>query len=383
MRFLAALPVVLIHAGGQFFTWPALKAVIGYGYLGVTFFFLLSGFVLTWSYTQQPARRFWWLRFSRIWPAQLLVALFAFVLLASHEKVPDWPGRVADVLLVQSWWPDSTVYYGGNGVSWSLSCEAFFYLMFPALAAGLVRLNWRGLGLTSAACLAVLGIAPFVATAAGVSGRLYGWLFFILPAYRLCEFVLGMVLARCVRLGFRMPRPGLAMALGGGAMVALAAGMAWHTVGAGRTMDRPVAALLMIPVFGLLLVAGATKDIHGSVGALASRPLVWLGMTSFALYLVHQPLLRLTQSWGWWPRTQGLPGLLAFTAFLILAVGVAGALHHLFERPVEGTLRQLPVGKGAARWWPAGAVLNRAAGARLQVWLRRRMVSAAARLERS
>src|SRR6185437_10791959 len=78
MRFLAALPIVFLHVGSSFFGLTPLRAAFGYGYVGVSFFFVLSGFVLTWSTDRIPARRFWWLRFARIWPAQALVAALVF-----------------------------------------------------------------------------------------------------------------------------------------------------------------------------------------------------------------------------------------------------------------------------------------------------------------
>src|SRR5438270_7928300 len=162
MRFMATVPIVLIHVGSNFFGPPWLRSAFGYGYIGVSFFFVLSGFVLTWSTADIPARRFWWLRFARIWPAQALVAALVFVFLM-QGRPPDWPGRAADFLLVQSWWPSSDVYFGGNGVSWSLSCEAFFYVVFPALAIGIRRLDRRGLAVVGAVLVALLASAPAAA----------------------------------------------------------------------------------------------------------------------------------------------------------------------------------------------------------------------------
>src|SRR5258706_64655 len=179
MRFVAALPIVFLHVGSNFFGLTSLRAAFGYGYIGVSFFFVLSGFVLTWSTAEIPARRFWWLRFARIWPAQALVAALVFVFLM-QGRPPDWPGRAADFLLGQSWWPTSNVYFGGNGVSWSLSCEAFFYVVFPALAIGIRRLDHRGLAALGAGLVATLAIAPAVGQWWGLSPHLKYWLFFIL-----------------------------------------------------------------------------------------------------------------------------------------------------------------------------------------------------------
>ena len=345
MRFLAALPIVFLHVGSNFFGLTSLRAAFGYGYIGVSFFFVLSGFVLTWSTADVPARRFWWLRFARIWPAQALLAAIAFAFLM-HGRPPDWPGRAADFLLVQSWSPSSDVYFGGNGVSWSLSCEAFFYLVFPLLAIGIRRLDHRGLVAVGAGLLAMLAIAPAIGEWWGLSQQVKYWLFFILPAYRLFEFLLGMTLARAVQSGFRVPHPRLVAAVSGAGLVALIAVLGWATSSFGWYPSRPWVALLFMPMFASLVLTGATADIVGAASWLTSRPLQWLGATSFALYLVHQPLFRITQTWGWWPTRHDLLGALAFAAFLAVALAAAGLVHHLVEKPVERRLRAMRVGLG-------------------------------------
>jgi len=320
-----------------------LRAAFGYGYIGVSFFFVLSGFVLTWSTAAIPARRFWWLRFARIWPAQALVAALVFAFLL-QDHPPDWPGRAADFLLVQSWSPNQDVYFGGNGVSWSLSCEAFFYLVFPALAIGVRRLDHRGLAAAGAGLLAALAIAPAVGEWLGLSQHAKYWLFFILPAYRLLEFLLGMILARAVQCGLRVPHPKLAAAISAVGLAGLISVLVWASSNYGWNPSRPWVAILALPVFASLVLAGATADIVGAASWLTSRPLQWLGATSFALYLVHQPLFRITQTWGWWPVRQDVVSLAALVAFLALTVAAAGLLHHFVEKPLERRLRAMRVG---------------------------------------
>lgn len=344
MRFIAALPIVFLHVGSNFFGLTSLRTAFSFGYVGVSFFFVLSGFVLTWSTAEVPARRFWWLRFSRIWPAQALVAALVFAFLI--QRLPGWPGGAADFLLVQSWWPSSDVYFGGNGVSWSLSCEAFFYLVFPALAIGIRRFDHRGLVAVGAGLLAMLAIAPAIGELWGLPQHLKYWLFFILPGYRLLEFLLGMMLARAVQCGLRVPHPRLAAAVSAMVLAGLVSVLVWASSNYGWNPSRPWVALLVLPAFASLVLTGATADIVGAASWLTSRPLQWLGATSFALYLVHQPLFRITQSWGWWPSRHDLVGVATFAAFLALALAAAGLLHHLVEKPLERRLRAMPVGLG-------------------------------------
>src|SRR5581483_3914121 len=332
-----------IHVGSNFFGPPWLRSAFGFGYIGVSFFFVLSGFVLTWSSDHYvSARRFWWLRFARVWPAQALVAVLALVAI-QQGRPPGWPAGAADLLLLQSWWPNSRVYFGGNGVSWSLSCEAFFYLMFPLLVLLVRRLDRRGLVVLITLVVSLLVTTPAIGEWLGLSGQLRYWLFFILPGYRLLEFLLGMVLARAVRHGLRVPHPRIAVAVSGLAFIGLIAVLVWAS-GYGWYPERPWTAMLVLPVFAALVLTGATADLQGCAGWLASRPFRWLGAISFALYLVHQPLFRITHAWGWWTARGDLLGAAAFVGFFLLAVAVAGLLHHLVEKPIERRLRAMPVG---------------------------------------
>lgn len=345
LRFLAALAVVFCHVGATFTDRKSLTVLASYGYVGVTFFFMLSGFVLTWSCdVNQPARRFLWMRFCRVWPLQFLLTVVAFTVLATQEVIPGAVGHVADVLLLQAWSPREGVYFGGNGVSWSLSCEMFFYLVFPLVIGWVSRLRAHGLLVTAGITVALLGLAPLIADGAGMSGSLSYWLFFIFPPYRFGEFLLGMVLARAARLGFRLTRPGR---FAFGATIALTvvlSGLTMFTVRTGTPVERPFVALLALPLFGILLLAGATSDLDGVRTGLNWWLPLRLGEWSFALYLVHKPLLLLTVEWGWWPAAGGLAGAAAFVVFLLLATGLAAGLYYLTERPIERYLRRWPVG---------------------------------------
>src|SRR5207247_2593909 len=114
---------------------------------GVSFFFVLSGFILTYVYgdlRRDGWRRYFAARIGRIWPAHL--ALFAYVVVALplEQRTPPGsnhlPNALANVFLVQAWMPDFRFIGAFNNVSWSLSVEVFFYLLFPLLI--LFRDRW-------------------------------------------------------------------------------------------------------------------------------------------------------------------------------------------------------------------------------------------------
>lgn len=138
LRFWAAVFVVFYHLARDVERLAILGDLAWFGRTGVTFFFVLSGFVLTWTYLDSPVRAtvFWWRRFARIWPVLALstVPTFMLVYVVTNE-VSAW--HVFSMLtLAQAWRPE---WLGGANGAWSLSNEAF-YLVFPLLLA-MIRTN--------------------------------------------------------------------------------------------------------------------------------------------------------------------------------------------------------------------------------------------------
>lgn len=349
LRYFAAIAVVLVHVEYTFANARSLTIAGAYGYIGVTFFYLLSGFVLTWSYSGQPATRFWWGRIARIVPLQITLMLVAFTVLAPQEKVPGPRGRIEDLLLLQAWDPRPTVYYGGNGVSWSLSCEMFFYLLFPAAILLVRRLTRRGVTAAATATLTVMLTAPVVVgwstplTAGGlVTGQTYYWLFYVFPPYRFGEFFLGMLLARATTLGLRVRRPLVTGSLAVAGLAALTLAVTHFTLHTGNDLARPLVDLAAVPFFALLILATTSSEVARAETPLGTGLPVLLGEWSFALFLVHKPVFLLSQRWGLWNNPGGWAGLGMFLAYLALATAVAAVVHYLVERPVERFLRTAP-----------------------------------------
>lgn len=327
LRYPAALAVVLSHVFPHFINLGPLQTASQYGYVGVSFFFMLSGFVLTWAGASQSHWNFWRRRIARIFPLTLLVTLLAFLLFAHYEYIPGPWAIVQNYLLLQAWNPHLNVYFAGNGVTWSLSCEAFFYLLFPFIIGPVSRLSRRGLVGAVTLTMLALAIPPLVVDHTHVSAALAAWLFFILPPYRFGEFLLGMLVARAVRCGVRI-RLSLTVVVASLGVAVVAA----YTIASGTAAERPYVALLLIPGFGLILMQGAVRDIaHHSVKAIG-RPLVWLGEWSFSLYLIHQLFFRITKDSLFNP-SQGLGGVLGLVVYVALATGIAAICCYAIEKP--------------------------------------------------
>ena len=298
MRFVAAFLVFLAHCSIQgFFSDTVLQGslqnvLVRASWAGVQFFFMLSGFVLTWSAKPgDTALAFWRRRATKLFPSNLVVTVAALVLALATGATLTAAQVIPNLLLVQSWVPSATVVNGVNTPSWSLSCEVLFYALFPVLLRLIdripaSRLWWLGGGilvfilLMPTVSMAVMPAQPLIGVNPPVSFAQL-WFVYGLPSVRVADFTLGIVLARLVLSG-RWPRLGLLPAAG----VALASYV--------LTVLAPAlysASATMAIGLAFLIAAGATADVTGRRSPLAGPRMVLLGEISFAFYLVHVPVL--------------------------------------------------------------------------------------------
>ena len=333
LRALAAGAVFLRHSG-YLFDHTSLRHVtlrlFVQGGVGVSFFFVLSGFVLAWSW-RPGLSAFYRRRFARIYPAYLASTIAAAGLIWLIGGTVSTTAVVAVVLLVQSWSSSPSIFNALNSVSWSLSCEAFFYLLFPALILAAVRLPVVVRRLAFAAvAFDVIAIPTWV----------FGpsvWLDYIFPPTRLLEFICGLLLALEVKSG-RWPRVPLAVAWPIAIAGYLVAGEAGHWATLGLTGAQGYAAVTIVP-FVILIGAYATRDVAGEPSRMGSNVLVRLGEMSYAFYLVHYLVIQLfahyTRSW----RPTLLEAIATAFALFIAALATASALYFVVERPAERRLR--------------------------------------------
>jgi peptidoglycan/LPS O-acetylase OafA/YrhL len=298
------------------------------GVTGVMFFFVLSGFVLSWSHRDgDTPRSFYRRRFARIYPNLVALVTIAALLNRLHGVRVSWRLVAVTLLLLLAWFPREDIYFGFTAVAWTLSVEAFFYAVFPWAYRVLARTSTsrrRALLLVLIASIALRALA-FTATPEGSTAF---WLLYIFPVARLPEFLLGAVLAMELRSG-SVPRVPLSGALAFGAISCLIAAE-W------QGMDI----LIAIP-FALVIVAAAQRDLGGKPTIFSTRPLVALGAWSYAFYLLHTTVIdevtRAAQhihpggSWVW--------GSSVGLAALVLAVAASFTLFSAVERPFERWLR--------------------------------------------
>ncbi|MGW6774521.1 acyltransferase family protein [Streptomyces sp. NPDC055037] len=293
VRFIAAFMVFMFHAGlVQLFDNRSigdtfLRIFSKTGWIGVSFFFVLSGFVLTWSArSNDTAPAFWRRRFAKILPNHLVTFVVALVLFASVATPVTT--QLLNFVLLHAWVPDVNVYFSLNKANWSLACESVFYLLFPFLHARLLkirteRLWWWAGGLMAvimalpALALAVLPAEPTLPAPDDPAPAAVYWFLYVLPPVRVLDFLLGMVLARIVLTGrwagFRVLPLTLLFA-------------ACYVVSLQLPASFGLGAATIVPV-ALLIPAVAQLDVSGRPSLLRHPVAVWLGEISFAFYLTQ------------------------------------------------------------------------------------------------
>lgn len=329
MRFWAALLVVMYHLGLFVGEVQPLSWVTQYGRTGVTFFFVLSGFVLAWTYLDRPVayRVFMWRRFARLWPLVAVtgVAGIATKLLADEEVDPV--AALSTFTFLQAWWPSWAP--GANAPAWSLSDEAFFYALFPLLLAAVGAAVWRK-RLTW-----IIGVGMLAAWVVFAALDLPAWLLDYFPPARLGQFALGVIAGVAMRRGLRAPIPYIpAVAL---VVVYHLALIPWgDAVEATRAISAHSGSQwFATPVFVLLIMAAAQADLDGRRTGATGPVVIKLGQWSYALYLVHEIVIRL------WVHYTDTPVGVSWAAILLLAVAASAALYHWVEHPAESNLRRM------------------------------------------
>lgn len=319
-------------------SWIRPVGVFNIGYVGVSLFFVLSGFVLTWSFAPERGfADFYRRRFARVYPLHfffLLVALVAPVVAVSKTGL----AFLADLFLIQAWFPSWDIIFSFNAVSWSLSCEAFFYAVAPFIFVRTMRGSARG------KALLLVGIATLIAVGAIACASISNTADVVVyanPFFRSAEFLLGIAAALLVkerysdsslpqRVSVRQVGLVCTAVLG----VVICALWLLSRVSLGQTLTG----FILAPLFTALIIAFAVFDIeavkaHIPTNGRIQRVMVYLGEISFAFYLCHElVIVNLAKVFTF---HAGIKGALMMVVAFLLSLIISSAAHHLIEKPMQ------------------------------------------------
>ncbi len=355
----------------------SIRRVVFAGPTSVGLFFILSGFILAYTYLDREGRMtestslFYIKRFARIYPTYLLGVLLAapFEILRYKSGVLGphsgtfpaqwgtftWTGLLS-ITLLQAWVPSVATTWNAPG--WSLSVEALFYVSFPLLAGWFIRRSTTTsaifIAVLSVLCIFLLGLAHATLASGAVIST---WdeaavdpYFAFLPVLRLPEFILGVAVGRWFfirhapgdstndRPLFHWMAPLAALAVPGVLAVAYSD---WA-----RVVIRPT----ILAVLFACLVVGLAVNAAGRPGLftrfLSLSPLILLGEASYAIYIIHVPMIRYVdrlphEMWNKIARALHLPsgGTAQAIAYLFATVGTAVAIFLFLETPSRRWLR--------------------------------------------
>lgn len=368
LRFAAAALIVLVHSYGLF-GLPAHQPGGITFVQAVSFFFVLSGFVLAYAHPTLDggAWRFLATRATRLWPAHLVafaifVHAFPFTLPGRERYGTPWDYTLLNLTLTHAWVPRFHSFFSYNDVTWTISCEWLFALCFPLLLARTPRGWLRTLGATFALVVATVALANSLHAAHRIAGDFATegvgtlGLVYINPLARLFEFTCGMAL--CALWRAAAPRIRVGRATATAAEVAALALAWWEIAHVAGALHRPLAYRALgyagvqwvivsgggVPAFALVIFVFACG--RGWVSRLlALRPLVFLGEISYAIYLTHHIAIRYI---GQYPQRVQATDLRSYVAFWFVVLAASSAIYLLIERPAVRVMRRLlPPVRGA------------------------------------
>ncbi len=295
IRGIAIALVVAFHAGFA----PG-------GGIGVTIFFVLSGYLIT-GILIKPAilsrpglMRFWVRRLLRLFPALLAVCIFCAVwgllVVRGHARHLLFAEVLTSLTYTQDFYLGhgrSTADFGYLGQTWSLAVEQQFYLLWPLLLMGILRFarSWRTQVAVTLACALAFTLWRAHLAAAGLNAHLalnidgQGDSLLVGCALALAMPHIGEVLACRQRL------------LDTGALVALALIAMFGLVDLNRPSPGRSGYLLIALASAVLIVRLLTRPATATSQllerAFSWRPLVWLGLISYSVYLWHPVIFKI------------------------------------------------------------------------------------------
>lgn len=351
LRFLFAMCVFLSHYSlGEEVIFPE-------GYIGVSFFFILSGFIISYNYKRKfeektiSAKTFIAARIARIYPLHL--AMFLFVLMLTIRSVIKndiafpWKPLFFNAALLQSFIPVKSCYFSFNAVSWSISDELFFYFAFPIVIVFFTKIKRKILLILGLSVLCIYFAAVFI-----VPEQYHHALFYIHPFFRIIDFIIGIEIFSVWKymqsakikngkfLSF-LNRKDIATIV---EVLSVCLLVVMICVSGNVPQVYRYASYYWIPM-ALIILCFAQSNGGGILSQVLSwKPFVIAGEISFGFYMLHQQMIGIGRAILARLSGRFSVSLPAFGEFVIILTAVLAASlvsFYFFERPANKLIKNL------------------------------------------
>lgn len=325
LRAFAVLAVLLFHFKASGF---------GAGYLGVDVFFTISGFLVSrlivkdiQEHGKFRFKRFFARRVKRLFPALaitcFLTAICSYIFLDAERLSAFGKSLSAAIISLSNilFWTESGYFDTGSNTkpllhTWSLSVEEQFYLVWPLVLAISYKFSNNALRIVAPVALISSLILIAIWTLGKFDAKAPSTIFYWMP-FRIFEFMLGAV---AVLIYPKITKPNNLINIAGLALMF------------GAMFVPALTGFEYGPVLGLAACTGValivlTPNAIISKTVLSWRPLCWIGLISYSLYLVHWPV------WIFAPEI--LKGDYAWIPLTLISIAITVPIYYLIETPLR------------------------------------------------
>lgn len=300
------------------------------GYVGVSFFFILSGFIIAYNYldklgTYRERRNYYISRIARIYPLHILTTVAAIALYGFSIHSPlSWIQLAMSATMTNAYIPRSDFFFAFNAPAWSLCCEQLFYITFPLIIPLLRKQNRMTTLLILAAIAIIIGGA--------ITPEAYSkGIWYVNPFTRYPEFIIGILIFLVYRRikGYSIGKgPGTFIEIASVAMF-----MLFYVCGEEIPKVYRYSIYYWIPISAIILSFSLQK---GALSGILSRKIFLIGgEISYGIYLIQ--LLVINSICTYCKGTDGIiAAAIAFAATIIISY----ISHRYYEIPMNRRVKE-------------------------------------------
>lgn len=346
LRFFAALVVFMHHISTiTLFSDGSLNYIKDFfneGKIGVTFFYVLSGFIISYSYKdrlvskQISKLKFILNRLARIYPVFILTFFIAIVTYhgSLYVNMPTILKFVMNTLLIQSWYPSVETAFSFNGVAWSLSVEMFFYSSFMLLCILNIK-NVFALLVSLISIILFFQSSHWFAENFNHIDRI--WLFYVNPLFRIVDFLSGIIIylvyKKIKNYNINFIFSSIIEVL---SLVLLSFFLLMKDI---VTPESRLDIYYVIPMALIILIFSISTGIVSKL--LSIKPLVFLGEVSFSFYMIHQIVYNYYLMHVTFKIENIRDFIYSSTFIFIMSISVAIVIYLFYEKPLNKILRKM------------------------------------------